>query len=64
MLCSRGKQGREMPYRIADDGLTVEHKVNGRWERKQKAKSHEAAIRAMRLLYAIEKDSGFKPRNK
>jgi len=51
-----------MPYKV--EGNQVLHKKEGEWKVKQTCKSHDAAIRAMRLLYAIEKDSGFTPRNK
>jgi hypothetical protein len=51
-----------MPYKV--EGNNVLHQKNGEWVVKQKAKSHAAALRAMRLLYAIEKDSNFKPKNK
>jgi len=51
-----------MPYKV--EGNKVLHEKNGKWEVKQTCGSHEAAIRAMRLLYAIEKNPDFKPRNK
>lgn len=51
-----------MPYKV--DGSDVLHKKDGGWSIKQHCKSHAAAVKAMRLLYAIEKDSSFKPRTK
>ncbi len=43
-----------MPYRIASDGVTIEHEVNGKWTKKQTARSHQAALRTLALLRGIE----------
>ena len=51
-----------MPYMLK--GSAVYHKKGGRWVKKQQAKSHENAMKAMRLLEAIEHTPGFKPRDK
>lgn len=43
-----------MPYRIAADGVTIEHKKGGKWSVKQKATSAAHAKSAMRLLQGVE----------
>ncbi len=45
-----------MPYKIAEDGMTIMHKKGGKWSVKQKATSHANAVKAMGLLYALEKN--------
>lgn len=42
-----------MPYRV--EGNKVMHEKDGKWSVKQTCKDHAAAVRAMRLLYGIEK---------
>lgn len=46
-----------MPYKL--QGNNVLHFKNGKWTVKQKAKSKLSAMKAIRLLNAI--DHGFKP---
>lgn len=41
-----------MPYKLR--GKTIYTKSNGRWKKKQTAKSVASAKRAMKLLYGIE----------
>ncbi len=43
-----------MPYKIAEDGMTIMHKKDGKWEVKQKCTSKENAKKALRLLYMKE----------
>ena len=45
-----------MPYRIASDGLTVEHLKGGKWSTKQVAKSKQNAHVIVAELEAL--DSG------
>lgn len=44
-----------MPYRIASDGKTIEHKKGGKWSKKQTCTSHKNAVKAMGLLEGLEK---------
>lgn len=41
-----------MPYEVK--GKEVLHKIDGHWAVKQVAKSHENAVKAVRLLEGIE----------
>jgi len=41
-----------VPYKV--EGSNVLHEKDGKWTVKQHCKSHQAALRAMRLLYGIE----------
>jgi len=49
-----------MPYKC--EGSNLMHEKNGAWAVKQHCKDHASCLRAMRLLYAIEKNPDFKPR--
>ena len=49
-----------MPYKV--EGNKVLHYKNNAWTVKQKCRDHAAAIRAMRLLEAIEHDPSFAQR--
>lgn len=49
-----------MPYKIV--GSTVMHKKDDKWSKKQTASSHDKAVKAIRLLQAIEHNPNFKPR--
>lgn len=51
-----------MPYKI--QGNKVMHQKGGKWIMKQQTKSHENALKAMKLLQAIEHNPKFKPRKK
>lgn len=44
-----------MPYRIASDGVTIEHKKGGKWSKKQTCKNHKNAVKALGLLEGLEK---------
>ena len=44
-----------MPYRIASDGKTIEHKKGGKWSVKQHCKSHKNAVKALGLLEGLGK---------
>jgi len=49
-----------MPYRIASHNpCVVQHRVKGKWKKKQECKSAAAAEKAINLLRGI--DRGFKP---
>ena len=48
------------PYKVK--GAAVYHMKGGRWVKKQQAKSHENAIKAMHLLQGVE--HGWKPTGK
>ena len=47
-----------MPYRVV--GRNLEHEKDGKWSVKQRCKSHENALAAMRLLQAKEHNPNFK----
>lgn len=44
-----------MPYKLV--GNKIMHKKDGKWSIKQKCSSRENAIKALRLLYAIENET-------
>lgn len=50
-----------MPYRCKDNVL--QHKVNNEWKTKQTCKSHENCVKAMGLLFALEKNPDYKEEN-
>jgi hypothetical protein len=49
-----------MPYKVI--GKNLWHKIKGRWTIKQHCRSHENALKAKRLLLAIEHNKNFKER--
>jgi hypothetical protein len=49
-----------MPYKVL--GKKVYHYKGGKWSLKQTARSHDKAMAAMHLLYAVE--HGWKPTGK
>lgn len=51
-----------MPYRV--DGNNVMHFKGGKWSVKQKCSSHANAVKAIRLLNAVEHNPNFKPKGK
>jgi len=50
-----------MPYRC--DGNKLMHKKDGKWTLKQTTKSHANCVKAMGLLYAVEKNPNYKAEN-
>ena len=47
-----------MPYKV--EGNKVLHLKDGKWTVKQVTESHENAVKAARLLYALEKNPDMK----
>lgn len=50
-----------MPYKVK--GAAVYHKKAGMWVKKQQCASHSNAVKAMRLLEAVEHNPDFKRRS-